>query len=363
MTYKCSECYNYILKIISSSIIINHWCSILNVDINIDDIDNILLNLLLSTIVYNEPENINTLLIKEDFNICKNIINNVSIINYINNKETDCQLYTIVNNDTMYIIFRGTSSKKDIKIDLQMNQITYKHKIRIHKGAYIQYLSIKDDLFEIINQHINDIKKIYVSGHSLGGMLATITTPFINKFYKDFHINVYCYTYGCPRVGNKGFKHFYNKYVKSSYRITTYNDPIPKLPLSMNYMHVCKSINIKEDVNDNLHLSFMFDIPYIYRIVNLLCNINIKKLIDSHKTDYYIKIIKILKTIKNYSLTDFHVNSLKTGTIINIKNLQNNINSNDDLDYLDTFDDIDAINIINNVKITNTNRIKNKYNV
>jgi hypothetical protein len=79
---------------------------------------------------------------------------------------------------------------------------------------------------------------ITVTGHSLGGALATFLTL-------DVALNTSCrtpvsYTYASPRTGDHLFAGSYNAAIATSYRVANRQDLVPKLPpiLPLPYEHV-----------------------------------------------------------------------------------------------------------------------------
>lgn len=78
----------------------------------------------------------------------------------------------------------------------------------MHKGFYLGYLSVAQQVRDNIKEHLQKYPKakIYVTGFSLGGALATVAALDIK--YNFGHVDEY-YGFGQPRVGNKFFaKHF-----------------------------------------------------------------------------------------------------------------------------------------------------------
>ncbi|KAF8426627.1 Alpha/Beta hydrolase protein [Tirmania nivea] len=76
--------------------------------------------------------------------------------------------------------------------------------------------------------------RLVVTGHSLGGGIATIAATELRK--RGFQVSLV--TYGSPRVGNEALA----KYISASgsnFRVTHLNDPVPRLPpLTVGYRHV-----------------------------------------------------------------------------------------------------------------------------
>jgi predicted lipase len=72
-------------------------------------------------------------------------------------------------------------------------------------------------VFSLLDQLVADASRgpwqVYVTGHSLGGALATLCAyELCNRApSKRAHYSVTMYTYGAPRVGNKTFADSFNK--------------------------------------------------------------------------------------------------------------------------------------------------------
>ena len=76
---------------------------------------------------------------------------------------------------------------------------------------------------------------IYVTGHSLGGALASLAALDIKKAHPTAHMTVY--TYGQPRVGNPAFVYEYNKLVDEHFSVVSGQDPVSRQPKG-NYKRV-----------------------------------------------------------------------------------------------------------------------------
>ena len=80
----------------------------------------------------------------------------------------------------LYVIFRGTVSKKNIYTDIKMTKVNEDKDFylpgKIHTGFYKAYKNIKNILYNLINIILSTSKvtNIVITGHSLGGALATL---------------------------------------------------------------------------------------------------------------------------------------------------------------------------------------------
>lgn len=76
--------------------------------------------------------------------------------------------------------------------------------------------------------------KITVTGHSLGGAVATLLGMHIRDAGYDADI----YTYGSPRVGNEALARYITHQPGSNYRVTHLADAVPRLPpLQVGFRH------------------------------------------------------------------------------------------------------------------------------
>jgi triacylglycerol lipase len=132
----------------------------------------------------------------------------------------------IASNDTFYILaFRGTevSSMEDIKADLDAKTVLCESGGKIHKGFNEAFGQLHIDIQNYLNNNLNEDKPLFITGHSLGGALATIATKKLNFKYGI----AACYTFGSPRVADE----MWVKNIKTPiYRLVNSADPVTMLP-------------------------------------------------------------------------------------------------------------------------------------
>jgi len=103
------------------------------------------------------------------------------------------------------IAFRGTEQKvSDWLTDVRAMPMLVDG-TQVHSGFLTAFNSIKDRLMELMDcpQTRDDEDKplpLFITGHSLGGALATLTTRFLAA-----DVNGACYTFGGPRVASYEF--------------------------------------------------------------------------------------------------------------------------------------------------------------
>jgi len=70
--------------------------------------------------------------------------------------------------------------------------------------------------------------KIYVTGHSLGGAVASLAASFL--LYNNITTKVSLYTFGEPRVGDYLFSKQFDSQIPDAWRVIDYIDPFPHIP-------------------------------------------------------------------------------------------------------------------------------------
>jgi predicted lipase len=104
-------------------------------------------------------------------------------------------------NDFVVLAFRGTeaTSIKDIKADTRAKTIACETRGKIHAGFDAAFNNVRSEIEQELKQEGIRDKPLFVTGHSLGGALATIAAK---KLSHTAGIAA-CYTFGSPRVGDE----------------------------------------------------------------------------------------------------------------------------------------------------------------
>ena len=135
--------------------------------------------------------------------------------------------YVIENKDRIVLVFKGTSLNLfDLSVDLDIFQVKYpfvKDAGKTHKGFTYLYSLLREKVLDTL-ENCFSAKALYITGHSLGGALATIAALDIavNTSFKNPHI----YTSGSPRVGNKTFADKFDAVINDSIRTVNIKDYI-----------------------------------------------------------------------------------------------------------------------------------------
>lgn len=107
---------------------------------------------------------------------------------------------------------------------------------KLHTGFQYAWEDVEDTTRAALKKAVAAYPtyKIVMTGHSLGGAVATIGGAYLRA--SGYSIDIY--SYGSPRVGNAAFVNFVDEQAGANYRVTHYNDPIPRYPAKLfGYRH------------------------------------------------------------------------------------------------------------------------------
>ncbi|KAL1111173.1 hypothetical protein V6Z11_D02G040000 [Gossypium hirsutum] len=201
---------------------------------------------------------------------------------FLDNETTDTQaaIWRDSARRRLVVAFRGTEQArwKDLRTDLMLVPAglnperiggDFKQEVQVHSGFLSAYDSVRIRIISLIKASIGYIDEllepqhrwqVYVTGHSLGGALATLLALELSssKLAKCGAISVTMYNFGSPRVGNRRFAEVYNEKVKDSWRIVNHRDIIPTVPRLMGYCHVAQPVYLAagelKDALENMEL-------------------------------------------------------------------------------------------------------------
>ena len=137
------------------------------------------------------------------------------------------QGFVAYSDDLAALVFRGTEADRmsDIKADAKATQTACPTGGRVHSGFKEQYDDVAAQVERLLDDNEIKGKPLFIAGHSLGGVIATMATRRLTAERKI----AACYTYGSPRVGTEEWV----AQIKSPiYRIVNSADRVPMVPLS-----------------------------------------------------------------------------------------------------------------------------------
>ncbi|MEM9087602.1 MAG: lipase family protein [Cyanobacteria bacterium P01_F01_bin.53] len=165
---------------------------------------------------------------------------------YFNNRGRDTQAYLFRTDDFMVLAFRGSQEPQDWMTNfttrlrnftVRKNGVTgvSSYKGRVHTGFFLAWAIIEKSVLSQIQRWQRELIEegkrlppLYITGHSLGGALATMATAAL----VDHGINVAgVYTFGQPRVGDRTFVSQLNLNTGGRvFRFVNNNDIVPHVP-------------------------------------------------------------------------------------------------------------------------------------
>lgn len=173
----------------------------------------------------------------------------------------------------LFIIFTGTSDMCMGGIDIDYTQIeidgilNYIPGMKGHRGIYLAYQSIRNQLIEIIRKYSDRKPKIIITGHSLGGGVSGLCTLDL-AYYEPLH-----YSFASPLFFNPMGCEVFGHLVKKSYRIANLSDlvalcPLPIMPNKDCFCHIGNPVLFQRNMCDypnNHSLAYVmeYNVPYI----------------------------------------------------------------------------------------------------
>lgn len=154
----------------------------------------------------------------------------------------DTQAFIAWTGDLVLIAFRGTESIGDWLIDLNILSSTRPYGV-VHRGFL--------GAFQVVEQRLRQLlgglagRRLLLTGHSLGGALATVAAAELPSTFKAAAI----YTYGQPAVGKGDFTSFFShNFAGAFHRFVNDDDIVPQVPPT--FAHVGNLIHF--DANGNI---------------------------------------------------------------------------------------------------------------
>lgn len=159
--------------------------------------------------------------------------------------DIDTQCFVAGDKKNILIAFRGSDNIKDWFANFQaVREPGPLQQTKAHEGFQDALYPAVMKLTEILTALDSAKKKIWLTGHSLGGALCSLFAGMlIENDYEVYGI----YTYGSPRPGNESFASQLNEKIKGPhYRIVNTGDIVPHVPPEPFFSHPGNRIILKE---------------------------------------------------------------------------------------------------------------------
>ena len=206
---------------------------------------------------------------------------------------TDTHAFLAANDKMVVLAFRGSASIENWLTDFKAILVPSKIGM-VHDGFNEALKSVWDNLYDTICTWRGQDQTFWVTGHSLGGALATLAVDWLTE--QDFDVDGGLYTYGQPRVGDKVFADNFNTKMNGQvFRFVNDADIVPRVPLPPAFRHteaVCFFDNQGNLHRNKVLLSWL----YSYSEDVAIGSIDDYKQqhpggIDDHDLNYYIKYV------------------------------------------------------------------------
>lgn len=190
-------------------------------------------------------------------------------------KTTDTTAYVFEANNFLVVSFSGTASLANWATDIDLVFDKTLFKAAVHKGflrayrggrngAGMMQKGVRSTLLEALNKHGYPKKKMYFTGHSLGGALTTLLASDI-KVLEQFgtipDAGTKCeditttsdivggvVTFGSTRIGNMAFAQCYNRVLgEKTWRVVNNFDFFPLMATRQFYAHSGTRVFLNDD--------------------------------------------------------------------------------------------------------------------
>lgn len=149
--------------------------------------------------------------------------------------------FFLAGKDAGLVSFKGSKSPLDWLIDFDITQEPYFDIGYVHQGFLFEFRKVWPQISAEFHEH-GPGYPVRVTGHSLGGALATLAAHAFSR--RGFDVELV--TLGSPRVGDFGFVQAFNRAKIDSVRIQYHDDLVPRVP-KLGYGHVDKLLRIGDD--------------------------------------------------------------------------------------------------------------------
>lgn len=229
----------------------------------------------------------------------------------------DTQAFVCADANVLLVAFRGTEPADlkdwltDAQFDLADGPIK-DTKNKVHRGFHEALDAAWPELGAAIADLRTSNQAIWITGHSLGGALATLAAARLSlgDGVRNQQLDVQgLYTFGQPRTGNRGFATaFDQRFKERSFRFVNNNDIVAEVPpvdLLLRYWHIDQLIYI--DAGGELHAGVSMFSRILDAIKGLRRDFEKRGLLDAlkdhHMNNYVQAVRKYMEDLKTRQQT------------------------------------------------------------
>lgn len=207
--------------------------------------------------------------------------------NFIDRK--DSQAFMAGNTEMIIIAFRGTepTNLQDWMTDLKIRRKPGPYG-KVHRGFLKGFQVIWPEILAIVKKWQTQGQSLWLTGHSLGGALATLGMASLGEDAKPVHG---LYTFGQPRVGGKTFARNFDLDCKPRmFRFVNNNDVVTRVPTrKTGFRHVGQILMF--DAFGRLQTDLHFWNHFLDRVIGRVADLGKSGTdgIHDHSMTHYIK--------------------------------------------------------------------------
>lgn len=142
----------------------------------------------------------------------------------IADRRTDTQVLVRDDEDAVCVAVRGTSSLRDVAVDLSFAGEDFEGRGEVHRGFAACALAVRGR------------RDVLLTGHSLGAAVSTLLAADLAREFPGKRIRLL--TFGSPRVGSPEFARSFRASVPDAHRYHLRLDPVTWMPGFMGFEHV-----------------------------------------------------------------------------------------------------------------------------
>ena len=205
--------------------------------------------------------------------------------------KNSAQAALVEHEDYLCMVFRGTDELSD-----WLDNINAFSTKKLFGEFHCGFWNSVEDVWQLINgkfRYLQEERKrpLFITGHSLGGAMATIAAA---KFIHEDKPFTSVYTFGQPRALSRETAQIFNIECKSRFfRFHNNNDIVTRVPARlMGYSHVGSYLYITEDQEIHPEVGFWF--RFVDQIDGVIKDIKEKGLdgIKDHDMSEYLKAVE-----------------------------------------------------------------------
>ncbi len=117
---------------------------------------------------------------------------------------------------------RGSDDLRAWQTNARTRPVSWEGPGLVHEGFAEAWRKAHETWAPVLAAGKESGRPLLVTGHSLGGALATLTAAHLPHSL--------LYSFGAPRVGNRAFAYALDRHAERLHRYVNYRDPVPLLP-------------------------------------------------------------------------------------------------------------------------------------